>query len=277
MIEIDFHTEPPFLSSATVVNTLDKIRRRPSHSIEKKEELWRNEKVTDKLHFSHHGKCCYCERRRDRKSEMDVEHYRPKGAVKDEVGHEGYWWLAYEWNNALWSCKTCNQRYKGTIFTLLPNATRAFGEADDLNKENPCLINPKHEDPSQYLTFHIEHSGGRCYITALPRAGIGKDEKKRASETVRIAGLNRDMPGYNLIEERGSEFSSSTFQIIVYDIIRYEDMKNRDPEKRQHFIDAINELRKRLKRFICSDRIFAGVYRDYLRQNNIEYASLLEQ
>ncbi len=89
MIKIDFSIEPDVLSSDTVMNALDRIRDRVSYAIEKTEEHWRNEKVTDELYDSHHGKCCYCERKRDRKREMDVDHYRPKGKVENDGDHTG--------------------------------------------------------------------------------------------------------------------------------------------------------------------------------------------
>ena len=63
--------------------------------------------------------------------------------------------------------------------------------------------------------------------------------------------------------------------MIVLNIIQFEDLKNKVPEKRWEYLDAINDLREDLKMYICSDRIFAGVYRDYLRQFNIEYESLI--
>jgi len=190
MIKIDLSIEPDFLRSATVTDALDRIRDRiradENPAIEKADDYWRDDRVTDKLYESHHGKCCYCERIRDRKREMDVEHYRPKGAVDKEEGHKGYWWLVYTWNNLLWSCKTCNQKYKDTIFTLLPGSTRASDEASDLDLERPYLINPNLEDPSQFLSFHVDRSGGRCFIKAVPRAGIDNDEKARAEETIRM-------------------------------------------------------------------------------------------
>ena len=117
MIQIDASNAPDFLSSIKVTNALDRIRVRinanQSPAIEKKDELWLKDQVADALYDSHNGKCCYCERKRDRKREMDVEHYRPKGKVNGVDGHTGYWWLAFNWNNLLWSCKTCNQKFKG--------------------------------------------------------------------------------------------------------------------------------------------------------------------
>lgn len=279
MIKIDSSIEPEFLSSDPVIKALDRIRDRVNAfqfpAIEKTDELWRNENVADKLYDSHHGKCCYCERKRDRKREMDVEHYRPKGGVKDCEGHTGYWWHVFKWNNLLWSCKTCNQKYKGTIFTLLPNATRAQYEKSDLNLERPCLINPKLEDPSQFISFHVDNSGGRYFVKAVPRAGIENDKETRASETIRIVGLNRKEHGYDLVQERGDALLGTDFEMIVFNILTADDAKDKVPENRQNYIALINANREKLKKFIQSNRIFSGVYRDYLRRHNIEYGSLL--
>ena len=97
----------------------------------------------------------------------------------------------------------------------------------------------------------------------------------RASETIRIVGLNRKEHGYDLIQERGNDFSRTDFEIIVFNIVRADDAKDKAPENRLYYIDSINSLRERLKKFIKSDRVFSGVYRDYLRRHNIEYESLL--
>jgi hypothetical protein len=208
---------------------------------------------------------------------MDVEHYRPKGEVDNDEGHTGYWWLVYKWNNLLWSCKTCNQKYKGTIFTLLSGATRAYYEASDLNLERPCLINPKLEDPSQFLSFHVDRSGGRFFVTAVARAGIEEDKEIRARETIKIVGLNRKEHGYDLVQERGDALLGTDFEMIVFNILIADDAKDKIQESRQFYIDSINGLREKLKIFIRSNRVFSGVYRDYLRRHNIEYESLLQK
>lgn len=279
MIKIDPSIEPDYLSSDAVRNALNRIRARVNANqfpaIEKADELWRNGKVTDELYDSHHGKCCYCERKRDRKREMDVEHYRPKGKLENDEDHNGYWWLVFKWNNLLWSCKTCNQEYKRVIFTLLPGSTRAYEEANNLNLEKPHLINPKLEDPSQFLSFHIDRNGGRHFIRVVPRGGIDIDDVNRANESIRIVRLNRQEPGYNLIEERGETYSGSSFELIALNIMRAKQAGDMFPENRQIYVDAIDAYREQLRKFIRSDRVFSGVYRDYLRRHDIEYASLL--
>ncbi len=44
-------------------------------------KIYGDSAMKDVLLTAQNNKCCYCERSRDR-VELDVEHYRPKGAVK---------------------------------------------------------------------------------------------------------------------------------------------------------------------------------------------------
>ena len=47
-------------------------------------EVYGSDPVKRSLIACHNGKCCYCERKRDR-VEIDVEHFRPKGAVTENA------------------------------------------------------------------------------------------------------------------------------------------------------------------------------------------------
>ncbi len=129
--------------------------------------LWSAPEVKDFLYESQLGKCCYCERNRDKK-EFDVEHFRPKGKVKEaELNHPGYWWLAYDWENLLIACKTCNQK-KSSHFPLKDEKNRAYLEDTDLGKEVPILINPLNENPELFIDYDVRETGlmvkaiGRC-------------------------------------------------------------------------------------------------------------------
>ena len=120
------------------------------------EPLWSDPKVKNFLHESQHGKCCYCERKRDQKRDSDVEHFRPKTKVEDAENHQGYWWLAYSWGNLLIACKTCNEEYKKSKFPLMSGSKRACEENSALNEEEPVLINPLEEDPEMFIGYDTE-------------------------------------------------------------------------------------------------------------------------
>ncbi len=134
----------------------------------------------------HRGKCCYCERKRDNNRESDVEHFRPKTEIKD-AGKPGYWWLAYEWKNYLFACKTCNEDHKITHFPLLPHGQRSTGERTSLADEHPILINPIDENPEDFIEYSWFTIGKNGLLVKMN----GTDPDGRGEQTITIAGLNR--------------------------------------------------------------------------------------
>ena len=146
-------------------------------------ELWSSAEVKEFLYESQHGKCCYCERRLPR-GETDVEHFRPKGKVKEaEKDHPGYWWLAYNWQNLLISCQLCNRTYKRAQFPLKDESKRVYEEGCGLDEEEPFLINPLEEDPEQCI-YYEELKEDQFMVKA-----VGTCE--RARRTVKeLTGIN---------------------------------------------------------------------------------------
>lgn len=134
--------------------------------------------VREQLLEDQNQKCCFCEKGREHVHE--VEHFRPKKAVRQEKGdplmYPGYYWLAYDWSNLLMACRFCNGR-KGTLFPLRDPDARARSHNDDISEEEPLLIQPDKEDPSEHIAFR-EH-------VAVPVTDKGK-------RTIDVCGLNRD-------------------------------------------------------------------------------------
>ena len=113
-------------------------------------------------------KCGYCEFKLAR-TDLDVDHYRPKGAVAEAKCHPGYYWLAYDWSNLIPACKFCNEKRrelpkwpatkrssssgKADSFPLVDENKRAWSPESDISLEDPLLLNPTAEDPSEHLTF----------------------------------------------------------------------------------------------------------------------------
>ncbi|MBK7443102.1 MAG: hypothetical protein IPI65_16790 [Bacteroidetes bacterium] len=125
-------------------------------------KIYGDETVKTRLVADQHDKCCFCESKFSDNSFGDVEHYRPKGAYK-KVGanannYPGYYWLAYNWNNLMYSCEKCNRKHKKNDFPLYDETTRKpfHNHANDLSHEDTLLINPNTEDPSNFFTFKEE-------------------------------------------------------------------------------------------------------------------------
>lgn len=158
------------------------------------------------------GKCIFCEQRIRTHQHGDMEHFRPKGAVRDEQNqpilrrgidkpHPGYYWLAYDWRNLLPSCVLCNQPStddsgqpigKRNYFPLADEGQRAQAPGEEVH-EQPLLIHPLFEDPAEHL--------------GLDPSGVffAKNNSPRGEACIRIFGLNlRDLP-----DERARVYSDT--------------------------------------------------------------------
>jgi uncharacterized protein (TIGR02646 family) len=102
-------------------------------------------------------KCAYCEGRCESVARFEVEHFRPKRKVTEDLTHPGYYWLAYEPTNLLPSCPRCNGGgAKMNQFPLSNGSPRVSepGPLDALQQESPLLLNPyEPEDPALHLRY----------------------------------------------------------------------------------------------------------------------------
>lgn len=203
MIKIDLPIEQPNATTtlqSDIALLLNEVRSQISRSAktEFSENTWGKLKTI--LWNAQGKKCCFCEKKVASIGEGDVEHYRPKRDAKciDNKSvklKNGYWWLAYEWKNFLFVCRTCNNQ-KSNRFPLIAeshrtavNSEEAINTLGDLGKELPLLINPRFEDPAQYFSYDIgaAHSG-RVYIT---QAGNSPSADKSVG-SIEITDLNRN-------------------------------------------------------------------------------------
>ncbi len=187
-----------------------------------------------------HGKCAYCEGEVGAQSDEDVEHYRPKAGVKDDALHNGYWWLASDWNNLLLSCQHCNQSRRQHIVSLATSedeyrsmlaqpatqatgklnqfpvaGTRAYHPSDQLEQEQPALIDPTVDDPNVHLIWVT--SSNYSLVVGRPLAG---GEDPRGAATVAICALNRA----RLVRDRTALLTQlRMFRTIVFDQLNRDD------------------------------------------------------
>jgi uncharacterized protein (TIGR02646 family) len=139
--------------------------------------------VKNALIKAQQGKCAFCESQVRHIAHGDVEHYRPKGGVRqndaDRLEQPGYFWLAYGWENLFFACQLCNQSFKKNRFPLADPTRRARSHLDDLAAEQPMLVHPADEEPSTLIGFREE--------MAFPI-----DDDPRARTTIEVVGLNRE-------------------------------------------------------------------------------------
>ncbi len=191
MIKIEKQKAPEYLSSSTVDLAIEKMEDFfTSKNRSQKRHDWPFNKEIDNelkkyLHEVFHGKCGYCETKITSPEIGIIDRYRPYNGVRDkkEFHQDLYWWLAFEWDNLVYSCKECNQ-YKANYFPI--KGIRALSEKDDYENEHRMLLNPYLDEPSNHLNYLYSDAG---HIDALTDEG---------NQTIELLRLNRT----NLIEGR---------------------------------------------------------------------------
>ena len=192
------------------------------NSFEFKQQIYGHKDVKDCLFSAQHGKCCYCEGKIGAHDYGDVEHYRPKGAVRQDNNSQklypGYYWLVYCWKNLYFSCRKCNQN-KSIFFPLVDPAKQARSHHDNIANEETLLLEPSGADNPRN---HIKFVGPR--IKAASETG---------QKTIEIIGLNRE----ELLEDRLERLNLIKAKIDIVNLANY--YHNSVPEK--HWNDKLVE------------------------------------
>lgn len=149
--------------------------------------------VRESLFNGQGKKCCYCEGPVEGRFDP-VEHYRPKTLVaRDGTTPErpGYWWLAFSWENLLFSCPYCNGE-KLTKFPLHAGSSPLSAEDAPPGPEKPHLLDPydtsPDRDPVALIEFRRTTERGKETWRAFPRNG-DVSARRTIEDIVR---LNRD-------------------------------------------------------------------------------------
>ncbi|HYM75654.1 MAG TPA: hypothetical protein VE377_06715 [Candidatus Dormibacteraeota bacterium] len=219
-----------------------------------RQQIWRD--LGPHLSALSKGKCWYSESLNPT-SDKNVDHFRPKGRVEEDPTHEGYWWLAFTSRNFRYSSQWCNQRRvdgvngtsggKADHFPLLANGVRARLEADNLELEDPELLDPTDPDDWKLLTFLPDG-----YPT--PAKPTGAPEYQRAAKSIEIYHLHCKQ----LVNGRFSV--AGAIQRIVQDLERLRP-KIDDLEMRRVYKDRHVEL----LRAIHPDSEYSAAARAYAR------------
>lgn len=191
MIRISRGAEPAALAAIRArelprIRAIAAVRRPSSEDIGSayqavKETLWREQSL----------KCCYCESQ-EQQARNDVEHFRPKARAIRTPGcaeDYGYWWLAWSWENLLFSCRNCNQApAKLDKFPLAPGSEPLFAEQGPPGKEHPLLIDPAVESGVAHIQFVWTVAGTVATGKWVPRPRSGSH---KGEWTIKACRLDR--------------------------------------------------------------------------------------
>jgi len=136
------------------------------------------------------SKCWYCESEEIR-SDMPVDHFRPKNLVDGVPNHEGYWWLAFDWENYRCACTFCNSRRvfddtsggKACKFPLVDEKQRAYTSIQPIANEQPDLLDPF--DPDDWKLLWFDNDG-----EPIPKDPSSADQQRKVRNSIDIFHLH---------------------------------------------------------------------------------------
>ena len=134
----------------------------------------------------------------------EIEHIRPKNLYPEQT---------FVWENYLLACGGCN-RAKGGKFPIfdgdgdLVNVARGR-DASGLEPApgTPALIDPRREDPLEFLALGIEDT-----FEFFPHEDLGYADKTRAEYTIKVLKLNRDV----LLRARRQAYGHYHARLVEY-------------------------------------------------------------
>ena len=180
--------------------------------------------VKDELVKIHKSKCCYCETWVVEQRDLDVEHFRPRAAYRQNCaqkkdGRPGYYWLTNCWDNLLLSCTTCNRDWKRTFFPLKNPRERARNHHEDVREEVPLLVDPVGQNPRNHIRFTDETplgmtSEGKVTIKRLGlcRPVLTGDRRNHLNtirnryDSLKILGANSHIPDIATLAQKERKF-----------------------------------------------------------------------
>jgi len=159
------------------------------------------------------GKCWYSEAQ-DIFSKYDIDHFRPKlrargfaqkdlddflngkvNTIRGKSNRDGYWWLAFNWNNYRLVGMVGNRRTrdklsseddevrgKGDYFPLRIGTAPCI-QGQDLRDEDIYLLDPTDDDDPDLLTFDVEGK-------AIPSSQKSTWDYERAKISIELYHLN---------------------------------------------------------------------------------------
>ena len=229
--------------------------------------LWKPAKK--QLKKETHNKCAYCEANTAVVAHGDVEHFRPKTI---------YWWLAYSYENYLFSCQICNQIYKSDNFpisgVLLPApvfdpqaddnalsllagslAPDPFQDNDGLpaaqflqqmNLEKALLVNPYFFDPADFFKWEEDEVLKEVRLGPLDNT---PEAISVAQAAIDFLGINRE----ELCNLRWKEYEKAK---IFKDVLIDGNVSTA----------LLQDIKHAIKDMMADDASFAGMIRYYVNK-----------
>ena len=214
-------------------------------------------------------KCAYCEYRYKGGYPADIDHWRPKNAVRvdDKSRKPGYYWLASDWDNLFPACKYCNTANRHETKGVLPKTrgkldqfpiqgarSRARLRPGREKGERPLLLNPSTDDPRLHLEY-LEAGTERGVVKA--RAGRTNRASAKGIHSIEVYALDRRQ----LVEERRDLITSLLG--VLRDLEKFAARHRARPNDAEPLTDFRDELESLRLNFLERDNPYLAVSRQF--------------
>lgn len=247
--------------------------------ITKHSDIWRD---LGKELISHFGNKCWYTDAANYGARLDIEHFRPKAKTVELTAEdckeatdnlllklaapkrEGYWWLAFDFENLLLCAQVMNREEKRNFFPLHKDSLVASGSSQNRwRNEIPVFLDPRKLDDVCLVAY--DETGGM-----RPRADLAGWERLRVVITNECFGLSRFQP---LTEgrQRAWQKCSSLIEKYMRAATKQHQEGTPSPVLQQEKDDAMLELRKLLD----PDEPFSSVAANCLLNSGYEWARVL--
>ncbi|MEP9357110.1 hypothetical protein ABLE93_26775 [Xanthobacter sp. KR7-65] len=220
-------------------------------------DVWRC--LKDRFALLSDKRCWICEAPSAR-SDNAIDHFRPKNRVSEATKEpSGYRWLAFDYKNFRYICTFCNSRRcdvvggtaggKADHFPLRDEGKRAYQAVDDLDHEEPMLLDPCDHSDWKLLGCSLE-SGHPVPATNDPQ------EQERVAVSIDLYHLQQDaLKKMRLTQVRDLD------QKIAFAKDRYDELDG-SPKRQKKFKDALTVI----QRIISPGADFSGEMYNHVKK-----------
>lgn len=211
------------------------------------------------------GKCAYCEANTEVVAHGDVEHYRPKSI---------YWWLAYTYDNYLYVCQICNQKYKSDNFPiggiLFPAPLVRMDSSDDelYQLAGNISLDPLEVDLAYSLQMYLGHHHQEQAFLLNPYIENPTDfiayEADDVLEEVKIVPLRADFQPY--IKAMEDFYGINRVELKNFRYAKFREFRIFKKVLGENISDSLRKDILKQIAFMKSDKsLFAGMVRYFDR------------
>ncbi|MFA0039739.1 hypothetical protein [Vibrio sp. 10N.261.52.A1] len=218
----------------------------PSAEIEAIGNKWSSLKRTFVAEFG--AKCWYTESPQIG-TDFDVDHYWPKGRVKNADGaivkqgtqqHPGYWWKAYDISNYRYSCIFANRARdeggKVDYFPLSDESMRCWGIDAPCDYTHHLILDPCSIDDVKLLSFEVE--------TGQISPAVTCDADPIGFEKVRLSKILLNLDHETIVPHRLRAIKDAQSAIRYLKLTSGLDDDDLDDEDRAGISEAKNRLKE---------------------------------